>query len=94
MIKGVFVLISSILSAALYTLVITIFRDRVLEIIYDTLSVPASSPYSTANGYTDIITWCLYLIPIVMVLFGIVYFLMSGPRTESDSIPAYYGGVR
>jgi hypothetical protein len=94
MIRGAFVFISSILSAALYTLVITIFRDRVLEIIYTTLAVPSDSAYSTSSGYTSIITWSLYLVPIVMVLFGFVYFALSGPRTESDTLPGYIGGIR
>lgn len=93
MIRGAFVFISSILSAALYALVITIFRDRIMEIIYTTLAVPATSAYSTSSGYTNIITWSLYLVPVVMVLFGFVYFALSGPRTESDTL-GYVGGTR
>jgi ABC-type cobalt transport system substrate-binding protein len=92
MIKAAYVLISSILSAALYTIIITVWRDRVMEMIYAYMPVPVESPYSPQSGYVEPITFALYAVPVAMVLFGFAYLALSGPRQESDTLPGYING--
>jgi hypothetical protein len=90
MIRAAYVLISSILAAAIYTLIITVFRDRIMEIIFTILHVPDDSEYSIVD-ITNPMTWCLYAVPVIMVLFGFAYLALAGPRRESDTY-GYTGG--
>ncbi len=92
MIKGAYVLITSVLTAVVYTLLITLFRDRVFEMLQEYLPVPVDSSYNI-YGLTDPITWALYAIPVLVIVAGFLYFLMRGPEREADTAGLEYYGT-
>ncbi len=92
MIKGAYVLITSVLTAVVYTLLVTLFRDRVFEMLQEYLPVPVDSGYNV-YGLTDPITWALYTIPVMTIVAGFLYFLMRGPERESDTTGLEYYGT-
>jgi len=93
MIQGAYVLISSVLTAAVYTILITVFNDRVMEIIYASLPVPVESAYNV-NSSTQIISFALYAVPVIVLVAGFLYFIMRGPAREADTAaPGNYLGT-